>query len=160
MYHACRDALAPLRQQSALRRRSNVAPAAVPVLAAATGAAMPAPTPPAAPSWPVRRRCRSFLDWLDQKTTVLSSICMRLASASAPHTRPHSAPPAARKQGAKPVPFLASIGIGLALRFLVPVPVGIDMQAWTLLSIFVSTIAGGCCSAAVNSEEGRLEVCS
>jgi DASS family divalent anion:Na+ symporter len=36
----------------------------------------------------------------------------------------------------------ASVGLGLALRFLVPVPVGITMQAWTLLSIFVSAIAG------------------
>lgn len=46
-------------------------------------------------------------------------------------------------QGAKPVPFLAAVGIGLALRFLVPIPAGITVQAWTLLSIFVSTIAGG-----------------
>lgn len=46
-------------------------------------------------------------------------------------------------QGAKPVPFLAAVGLGLALRFLVPVPAGITMQAWTLLSIFISTIAGG-----------------
>ncbi|EFN55902.1 hypothetical protein CHLNCDRAFT_56149 [Chlorella variabilis] len=44
--------------------------------------------------------------------------------------------------GAKPVPFLAAVGLGLALRFLVPIPAGITVQAWTLLSIFVSTIAG------------------
>jgi hypothetical protein len=30
----------------------------------------------------------------------------------------------------------------LAVRFLAPIPVGITTQAWTLLSIFVSTIAG------------------
>jgi hypothetical protein len=47
-----------------------------------------------------------------------------------------------RVQGAKPVPFLMAVGLGLALRFLVPIPVGITVQAWTLLSIFVSTIAG------------------
>lgn len=41
------------------------------------------------------------------------------------------------------MPFLAAVGLGLALRFLVPIPVGITVQAWTLLSIFASTIAGG-----------------
>ena len=45
-------------------------------------------------------------------------------------------------QGAKPVPLLLSIAIGAALRFLVPIPQGITVQAWTLLSIFVSTITG------------------
>lgn len=51
--------------------------------------------------------------------------------------------PAARAwPGAKPVPLLLSIGLGLALRFLVPIPVGLTSQGWTLLSIFVSTIAG------------------
>lgn len=38
--------------------------------------------------------------------------------------------------------MLASIGLGLAVRFLVPIPPEISLQAWTLLSIFVSTIAG------------------
>lgn len=45
-------------------------------------------------------------------------------------------------QGAKPVPLLLSVAIGAALRFLVPIPSGITVQAWTLLSIFVSTITG------------------
>lgn len=44
--------------------------------------------------------------------------------------------------GAKPVPLLLSIAVGAALRFLVPIPQGITVQAWTLLSIFVSTITG------------------
>ena len=44
--------------------------------------------------------------------------------------------------GVKMVPLLASAAIGLALRFLVPIPSGLSTQAWTLLSIFVSTIAG------------------
>jgi divalent anion:Na+ symporter, DASS family len=44
--------------------------------------------------------------------------------------------------GAKPVPLLVSVAVGLALRFLVPIPVGIDPQGWTLLALFVSTIAG------------------
>ena len=46
-------------------------------------------------------------------------------------------------QGAKIVPLLLSVSLGLALRFLVPAPLGVTTQAWTLLSIFVSTIAGG-----------------
>ncbi|KAK9815699.1 hypothetical protein WJX72_008247 [[Myrmecia] bisecta] len=50
------------------------------------------------------------------------------------------APPAS--QGVKLVPFAISVGLGLALRYLVPVPAGVTLQAWTLLSIFVSTIAG------------------
>ncbi len=45
-------------------------------------------------------------------------------------------------QGAKPVPLLLSIAVGAALRFLIPIPQGITVQAWTLLSIFVSTITG------------------
>lgn len=34
------------------------------------------------------------------------------------------------------------MGLGVALRFLVPIPAGITVQAWTLLSIFVSAIVG------------------
>jgi DASS family divalent anion:Na+ symporter len=32
--------------------------------------------------------------------------------------------------------------LGLALRFVVPIPDGLTVQGWSLLSIFVSTIAG------------------
>lgn len=45
-------------------------------------------------------------------------------------------------QGAKPIPFLLSISIGLIVRFFVPKPVEVTAQAWQLLSIFLSTIAG------------------
>lgn len=45
-------------------------------------------------------------------------------------------------QGAKPVPFAAAVGLGLLIRFAVPIPAGITVQAWTLLSIFVSAIVG------------------
>ena len=44
--------------------------------------------------------------------------------------------------GAKLGPLVASVAVGLALRFLVPAPAGVSLQAWTLLAIFVSTIAG------------------
>lgn len=45
-------------------------------------------------------------------------------------------------QGAKPVPLAAAVGLGMLLRFAVPIPEGITVQAWTLLSIFVSAIVG------------------
>ncbi len=45
-------------------------------------------------------------------------------------------------QGAKPVPFAAAVGLGFLIRFAVPIPAGITVQAWTLLSIFVSAIVG------------------
>jgi divalent anion:Na+ symporter, DASS family len=35
-----------------------------------------------------------------------------------------------------------SLGIGLAIRFLAPVPAGVTVQAWTLLAVFAATIAG------------------
>eukprot|EP00850_Spirogloea_muscicola_P014343 SM000102S09201 [mRNA] locus=s102:204448:207920:+ [translate_table: standard] len=41
-----------------------------------------------------------------------------------------------------PLPLAASIAAGLALRFLVPVPAGVTLQAWQLLAIFLSTIVG------------------
>ncbi|OIW13639.1 hypothetical protein TanjilG_07981 [Lupinus angustifolius] len=55
---------------------------------------------------------------------------------------PPSPPPSPIVQGAKPIPFIISISIGLILRFIVPKPVEVTAQAWQLLSIFLSTIAG------------------
>nr|CAB3483294.1 unnamed protein product [Digitaria exilis] len=67
-----------------------------------------------------------------------------LASASAaPVANPSPAPkPAAAAGGAKPLPLLLSLAAGLAVRFLVPRPAEVTPQAWQLLSIFLSTIAG------------------
>ena len=45
-------------------------------------------------------------------------------------------------QGAKPVPLLLSIAVGAVIQFLVPVPEGVTRNAWSLLALFVSTIAG------------------
>lgn len=42
----------------------------------------------------------------------------------------------------KLVPLVISVGIGLALRFLVPRPAEVSQQAWQLLAIFMSTVAG------------------
>ncbi|KDD72966.1 sodium:sulfate symporter, partial [Helicosporidium sp. ATCC 50920] len=39
-------------------------------------------------------------------------------------------------------PVHQSVGIGLAIRYVLPIPAGMDKSAWTLLAIFVSTIAG------------------
>jgi anion transporter len=44
--------------------------------------------------------------------------------------------------GAKPLPLILSLAAGLAVRFLVPKPAEVTPQAWQLLSIFLTTIAG------------------
>lgn len=44
--------------------------------------------------------------------------------------------------GAKLAPLLVSLAVGLAVRFLAPRPPEVSPQAWQLLSIFLSTIAG------------------
>ncbi|KAF3791976.1 Dicarboxylate transporter 2-1 [Nymphaea thermarum] len=50
--------------------------------------------------------------------------------------------PAAAPEGAKLVPLVISVAIGLLVRFAVPKPVEVSAQAWQLLAIFLSTIAG------------------
>ncbi|MCO5557427.1 hypothetical protein L7F22_010991 [Adiantum nelumboides] len=45
-------------------------------------------------------------------------------------------------QGAKPLPFALSVAVGIILRFFVPKPAAVSMQAWQLLAIFLSTITG------------------
>uniref|UniRef100_A0A3Q7FBB8 Uncharacterized protein n=1 Tax=Solanum lycopersicum TaxID=4081 RepID=A0A3Q7FBB8_SOLLC len=47
-----------------------------------------------------------------------------------------------KTQGAKLIPLIISVSIGLIVRFLVPRPPEVSPQAWQLLSIFLSTIAG------------------
>ncbi|RAL39604.1 hypothetical protein DM860_003137 [Cuscuta australis] len=47
-----------------------------------------------------------------------------------------------KPQGAKIVPLVISLSIGLLLRFAVPKPADVSPQAWQLLAIFLSTIAG------------------
>ncbi|KAI4296403.1 hypothetical protein L6164_036364 [Bauhinia variegata] len=62
-----------------------------------------------------------------------------IQAASSPPISKASPPPA---QGVKPIPFVISVCIGLVVRFLVPKPAQVTAQAWQLLSIFLSTIAG------------------
>lgn len=45
-------------------------------------------------------------------------------------------------QGAKPVPLIISVAIGVVVRFFIPKPVEVTPQAWQLLAIFLSTVAG------------------
>nr|CAB3453659.1 unnamed protein product [Digitaria exilis] len=52
------------------------------------------------------------------------------------------AEPKTEAAGAKLVPLIISIAVGLAVRYLAPRPAEVSLQAWQLLSIFLSTIAG------------------
>jgi len=45
-------------------------------------------------------------------------------------------------KGAKLKPMLMSIGVGLLIRFVIPIPDGITVQGWSTLALFASTIAG------------------
>ncbi|KAK3287709.1 hypothetical protein CYMTET_4786 [Cymbomonas tetramitiformis] len=55
---------------------------------------------------------------------------------------PASDPPEEIMDCVKLVPAAISISVGLVIRFLIPCPAAVDPQAWQLLAIFVSTIAG------------------
>ncbi|KAL1831752.1 hypothetical protein ACET3Z_001403 [Daucus carota] len=46
------------------------------------------------------------------------------------------------QEQSKLIPLIFSISVGLFLRFLIPKPHELTLQAWQLLSIFVSTISG------------------
>ncbi|KAL3693785.1 hypothetical protein R1sor_007436 [Riccia sorocarpa] len=50
--------------------------------------------------------------------------------------------PAAPWEGAKPIPLILSVAVGLIVRFLVPKPAAVTQQAWQLFAIFLSIIAG------------------
>ncbi|KAF3435051.1 hypothetical protein FNV43_RR22138 [Rhamnella rubrinervis] len=65
---------------------------------------------------------------------------IRVSSSAQPQTDPPPTP--LPVQGAKPIPFIISIAIGVIVRFFVPKPVEVTPQAWQLLAIFLSTIAG------------------
>lgn len=71
------------------------------------------------------------------KLVASTAVAVAAAAAASPAPTPSSTWP-----GAKPVPLLLCISLGLAIQFLVPTPVGMSAQGWTLLSIFASTIAG------------------
>nr|XP_024379570.1 dicarboxylate transporter 2, chloroplastic-like [Physcomitrium patens] len=66
----------------------------------------------------------------------------RASSASAAVATDEGVPEKKAWEGVKPLPFVLSVGVGLALRFLVKKPEAVSMQAWQLLAIFASTITG------------------
>ncbi|XP_076920748.1 dicarboxylate transporter 2.1, chloroplastic-like [Bidens hawaiensis] len=63
-------------------------------------------------------------------------------SSSNNNNNPITKPPKFNFQGAKLVPLATSLAFGLTVRFIIPKPLEITDQAWQLLSIFISTIAG------------------
>ncbi|GAB4853241.1 cytochrome P450-dit2 [Ancistrocladus abbreviatus] len=50
--------------------------------------------------------------------------------------------PQSPPSGSKLLPLVISVSIGLIVRFAIPKPVDVTSQAWQLLAIFLSTIAG------------------
>ncbi|GIL77807.1 hypothetical protein Vretimale_6661 [Volvox reticuliferus] len=65
-----------------------------------------------------------------------------ISTQAIPVTPPQAPAASPTYVGIKVKPALIAIALGLALRFIVPIPEGITAQAWSLLSIFVSTILG------------------
>ena len=53
-----------------------------------------------------------------------------------------ASPPPFVWKGAKPLPLAASLALGLAVRFLIPIPAGLTPDAWSLLAVFTTTVAG------------------
>mmetsp|Transcript_92812 Transcript_92812/g.262501 ORF Transcript_92812/g.262501 Transcript_92812/m.262501 type:complete len:584 (-) Transcript_92812:72-1823(-) len=45
-------------------------------------------------------------------------------------------------KGAKLGPLAISVGLGLLIRFVIPVPAGVSMQGWSTLALFAATICG------------------
>ncbi|KAL2490972.1 Dicarboxylate transporter 2.1 [Abeliophyllum distichum] len=119
--------------------------------APSTTSATVLPPPISAPSPP----SRTILLYTPQPTNSRSSIppnspfqntqkFIPLISSSAENTpvptdsKSQNPPP----QGTKLIPLILSLSIGLIVRFVVPKPPQVSPQAWQLLSIFLSTIAG------------------
>ncbi|KAI3803809.1 hypothetical protein L1987_31971 [Smallanthus sonchifolius] len=74
--------------------------------------------------------------------TQPSKLVKHFSTSSSNNDNPITKPPIFQLQGAKTLPLAISLAIGLTARFLIPKPVEITDQAWQLLSIFLSTIAG------------------
>lgn len=45
-------------------------------------------------------------------------------------------------KGAKLGPMAISVGVGLLIRFLIPIPAGVSPQGWSILALFVATVCG------------------
>ncbi|XP_022727216.1 dicarboxylate transporter 2.1, chloroplastic-like [Durio zibethinus] len=77
-----------------------------------------------------------------QPKPLLSLICAISQNDNNPSSETTSPSPSPLPQGAKLIPLFISISVGLIVGFLVPKPVEVTQQAWQLLAIFLSTIAG------------------
>ncbi|KAI4973050.1 hypothetical protein ZWY2020_011309 [Hordeum vulgare] len=114
--------------------------------------ALPLPTPhnhlrrrhlPLQPSaLSLSRPISPHISWPHAATSILSSPPRPPPKLQARTLSPHRRHLAAASSGAKLLPLVASIAVGLAVRFLAPRPPEVTPQAWQLLSIFLSTIAG------------------
>lgn len=47
-----------------------------------------------------------------------------------------------RWKGCKPVPTAITVGVGLFIRFMLPIPEGVSQQGWSILALFVATVLG------------------
>jgi DASS family divalent anion:Na+ symporter len=44
--------------------------------------------------------------------------------------------------GAKPLPMAISVGLGLIIRYVIPKPAHVTLEAWSMLALFASTVCG------------------
>ncbi|XP_051144371.1 dicarboxylate transporter 2.1, chloroplastic-like [Andrographis paniculata] len=82
-------------------------------------------------------RRRNFLHFRTVHKTPKRTLTLSSSSSSNPNPEPETSP-----GGARLVPLVASLSIGGVFCFLIPRPDELTPQAWQLLSIFLSTIAG------------------
>eukprot|EP00435_Cladocopium_sp_Y103_P049499 s2195_g14.t4 len=47
-----------------------------------------------------------------------------------------------RWKGCEPVPTAITVGVGLFIRFMLPIPEGVSQQGWSILALFVATVVG------------------
>ncbi|EES04490.1 dicarboxylate transporter 2, chloroplastic [Sorghum bicolor] len=85
------------------------------------------------------RLCPTPRHDLLQPLAAAASGAAKLVPAS---PAPADSSPEPKPSGAKLVPLVISLAVGLAVRFLAPRPAEVSPRAWQLLSIFLSTIAG------------------
>ncbi|KAF4368353.1 dicarboxylate transporter 2.1, chloroplastic [Cannabis sativa] len=76
-----------------------------------------------------------------RKTHLQIQAAAAAAASSSSSSAAQPSPPVP-VQGAKIVPLILSVAIGVVVRFFIPKPVEVTPQAWQLLAIFLSTVAG------------------
>nr|GMD04791.1 dicarboxylate transporter 2.1, chloroplastic-like [Ipomoea batatas] len=94
---------------------------------------LPAPKPPILKQKPLISPLSNPISKDPSLATCSSSSGDNITTVTEPKPDP---------QGAKIVPFVISVSVGLLVLFVVPKPAEVSAQAWQLLAIFLSTIAG------------------